>query len=280
MRFQFGASALALLFATGCTQIPISFEYLERSPEYARLASFDPTPPGDFSEPVSESPVEEAARPVSPPTAEPQMEPELPVAAPLIESEPSAERPAERIALRQERIEVAESMLPPTAAPSSDSILNDPPANKAPAPAMESIPRPEVSAKKDSATTTHPDANNRLARQMGEIQVNIRPASGVMPETNLASLPMRPDVFRYAEEMPREEIYLGWTPWTVCHRPLYFEDCSLERYGENYGAFQPAVSMFKFYTHATLLPVSMMFNRPRSYQCGDGIPDGTVNCCP
>jgi len=38
----------------------------------------------------------------------------------------------------------------------------------------------------------------------------------------------------------------AWEAPALCHRPLYFEDENLERYGRSYGLIQPAVSVAHF----------------------------------
>ncbi len=47
-----------------------------------------------------------------------------------------------------------------------------------------------------------------------------------------------------------------------CHRPLYFEDAPLERWGIRACCFQPAASAAHFYCNAVVLPIKMMRQCP------------------
>ncbi len=56
-----------------------------------------------------------------------------------------------------------------------------------------------------------------------------------------------------------------WRGAQFCHRPLYFEDLCLERWGVCHGCFQPAISGIKFFGTALLLSVKMWHQSPHSY---------------
>jgi hypothetical protein len=60
-----------------------------------------------------------------------------------------------------------------------------------------------------------------------------------------------------------------------CHRPLYFEDVNLERYGRSWGAAQPFVSAGKFFATVPLLPYKMVREPPHVCQADVGPPAGT-----
>jgi len=48
------------------------------------------------------------------------------------------------------------------------------------------------------------------------------------------------------------------------HRPLYFEDATLERYGQSYHPLvQPAASGVRFFLTFPMLPYAMVVNPPR-----------------
>ncbi len=52
-----------------------------------------------------------------------------------------------------------------------------------------------------------------------------------------------------------------------CHRPLYFEEINLERYGHNFGpCIQPFVSAAAFFGRAPLLPYMMAADHPHECQ--------------
>ncbi len=46
----------------------------------------------------------------------------------------------------------------------------------------------------------------------------------------------------------------AWVAPALCHRPLYFEDENLERYGHHFGLLQPAVSAAHFFGRVPVIP--------------------------
>jgi hypothetical protein len=66
----------------------------------------------------------------------------------------------------------------------------------------------------------------------------------------------------------------AWEAPAFCHRPLYFEDENLERYGYSYGAIQPAVSAGRFAGRALAWPYLMGAFSPHEcyYTLGKGRP--------
>jgi hypothetical protein len=63
---------------------------------------------------------------------------------------------------------------------------------------------------------------------------------------------------------PWHDTLYFWEPPALCHRPLYFEEANLERYG--YGVrpvFQPAVSGARFLATTAALPYLMTAQSPR-----------------
>jgi hypothetical protein len=66
----------------------------------------------------------------------------------------------------------------------------------------------------------------------------------------------------------------AWESPAFCHRPLYFEDENLERYGYSYGAVQPAVSAAHFFGRAVTWPYLMGAFPPHdcTYTLGKGRP--------
>jgi hypothetical protein len=53
-----------------------------------------------------------------------------------------------------------------------------------------------------------------------------------------------------------------WTASALCHKPLYFEETQLERYGHTAGIFQPALSGAHFFVNIAVLPYKMGINPP------------------
>ncbi|MEX2112051.1 MAG: hypothetical protein WD845_02640 [Pirellulales bacterium] len=145
-------------------------------------------------------------------------------------------------------------------------------------PAGEAIatPRPDVS----EAFAPHTDeaAIDRFTRRLVDVPLDIRPTEGIMPGDPAAT--------KFAESAtmdPRElhqvpGIVCACTPWTICFRPLYFEEVALERYGDKARFIQPAVSGVRFFSHVALLPYKMRVRPPRSCVCSNGF--SRVGDCP
>lgn len=58
-----------------------------------------------------------------------------------------------------------------------------------------------------------------------------------------------------------------WTASALCHKPLYFEDVQLERYGHSFNPWvQPFMSGAHFYASLALLPYNMGLARPNECQ--------------
>lgn len=69
-----------------------------------------------------------------------------------------------------------------------------------------------------------------------------------------------------AERMFADSI-LTWKASGVCHKPLYFEDVQLERYGHEWGpVVQPALSTVRFFGDLAVLPYKMGIHPPRECQ--------------
>ncbi len=85
------------------------------------------------------------------------------------------------------------------------------------------------------------------------------------------------------------DVYSGrcWTPQTatwlatsLCHKPLYFEDIQLERYGHSHGPFlQPVASTAHFFTRLFFLPYNTAINPPNECQYALGFYR-PGNCAP
>ena len=114
---------------------------------------------------------------------------------------------------------------------------------------------------------THID---RFTRRVADVPVDIRPTEGAMPGDPAAA--------RFAEQAladPRQTgevpgIVCSYTPWTICFRPLYFEDIALERYGHRVPIIQPALSGARFFASVAALPYKMRVHPPRSCVCSNG----------
>ena len=59
----------------------------------------------------------------------------------------------------------------------------------------------------------------------------------------------------------------AWTASALCHKPLYFEDVQLERYGHSAGPIaQPFLSTAHFFGNIAILPYKMGINPPNECQ--------------
>jgi hypothetical protein len=81
---------------------------------------------------------------------------------------------------------------------------------------------------------------------------------------------------------PREfsESTVAWKASALCHKPLYFEDVQLERYGHEYGPIlQPVVSTAHFFGNIVVLPYKMGIHPPQECQYALGYYR-TGSCAP
>ncbi len=58
------------------------------------------------------------------------------------------------------------------------------------------------------------------------------------------------------------QITYTWKATALCHKPLYFEERALERYGHTVGHFQPFVSGASFFGTLPILPYKMGMHSP------------------
>lgn len=55
---------------------------------------------------------------------------------------------------------------------------------------------------------------------------------------------------------------MTWTASALCHKPNYFEEVQVERYGHTAGILQPAISGAHFFVNIAVLPYKMGINPP------------------
>jgi hypothetical protein len=125
----------------------------------------------------------------------------------------------------------------------------------------EIAPRPTqvvvaASSWQDAASDSQAESRDDGLRTIRGLSVDIRPAAG--------DLPVSPAAARFAElGQVRHELgtsrawpssCYGWEAPGVCHRPLYFEQVNLERYGYSCGVAQPLVSAAHFFGTIPALP--------------------------
>lgn len=131
------------------------------------------------------------------------------------------------------------------------------PTRLAPVPSEPLPPPREAAADMAQPRPLMPDE-----RPITSLSAAIRPTTDQVP----------PDVarahFRSAtmpgDSRPWHDTMYFWEPPALCHRPLYFEEANLERYG--YGVrpvLQPAVSGARFLATTAALPYLMTAQSPR-----------------
>ena len=88
-------------------------------------------------------------------------------------------------------------------------------------------------------------------KRINELTTNIAPSEGDLPhDCSLGN-----DVFQRRSFAP---ITYAWTASGLCHKPLYFEDVQLERYGHMAGPWvQPFASCADFFLTIPILPYKM-----------------------
>jgi hypothetical protein len=151
------------------------------------------------------------------------------------------------------------------------------PAVRVPAGAIQMDPEPEMITTPDSIPRSpfkpggDEGEQDRIARQVTEVPIDIRPTEGVLPD-DLAAAKFgdEPSIDQTCPGDEPGDIFCSYTPWTICYRPLYFEDIKLERYGENVGLLQTGLSGTRFFTTIAALPYKMTVHPPRTCQCSNG----------
>ena len=93
-------------------------------------------------------------------------------------------------------------------------------------------------------------------RKITEITNNIAPQPGKFP----VECPLQGGEFVERNWQP---IVFTWTASALCHKPLYFEQVAVERYGHNLGPIvQPFASAAHFFLTVPMLPYKMGLNPP------------------
>jgi hypothetical protein len=156
---------------------------------------------------------------------------------------------------------------PPTLAP--------PPAPSAPAvppPTFRLLPPTETAVESDNdgegAPCPSPEEMQAGLRPIGELSANILPAAGEMP-MNCSQQVFGPrseaDLGDITTRMWVSSAYL-WEAPGLCHRPLYFEEPSLERHGQSLcPPLQPVISGAHFLAVVPSMPYRMVAEGSR--QC-------------
>ncbi len=93
-------------------------------------------------------------------------------------------------------------------------------------------------------------------KSISELNTNIEPSKGELPQ----DCPLCNDAFQARSFAP---MTFTWTASALCHKPLYFEDVQLERYGHMAGPWlQPFASGVNFFLTFPILPYKMGLETP------------------
>lgn len=96
----------------------------------------------------------------------------------------------------------------------------------------------------------------RDLKPISKVGYRITPEKGELPqECSLGDDQFRPRIWT--------PITFTWTASALCHKPLYFEEAQLERYGHTWGlCLQPVVSAAHFFVTVPIMPYLMGLNPP------------------
>jgi hypothetical protein len=111
-------------------------------------------------------------------------------------------------------------------------------------------------------------------RPLNSISLNIAPhTKGDLPP-NLAQQNMRGEAPHVLQDRPYEPWNYYWTATAFAHRPLYFEQVNVERYGHNAGCLQPVFSAAHFFGTIPILPYKIGQDHPNEciYALGHSRP--------
>ncbi len=126
--------------------------------------------------------------------------------------------------------------------------------DKGKTPARSTLLEEQFGAKQFSLKEGCPSPND--LKHIAELNTNIVPSEGDLPR----DCPLGNDVFRPRSFAP---ITYTWTASALCHKPLYFEDEQLERYGHMAGPWlQPFASAANFFLTIPILPYKMGLEMP------------------
>jgi hypothetical protein len=135
----------------------------------------------------------------------------------------------------------------------------------------EEVAAPRPTPVKDVTTADDAGEVDVFAKRIAQVPLDIRPPQGELPtDMAAAEFAESPETDFQQETKSRPELLVSWTPWTLCFRPLYFEEVGLERYGCSAGPFQSSISAARFFFGVGLLPYKEIARLPRSCVCSNG----------
>jgi hypothetical protein len=215
---------------------------LQPVPSEPALGQATPTAP-TLEQPAPAKPKGEGYLPGLTPAA-PGLMPELP--APATEAEKSSKPPV--------------LLVPPAETRSKKTEARQP-----------QLSEQETITKEHEFKETCPSAKD--LKKIRDLTTNIAPDAGDLPQ----DCPLGNEVFKPRCWSPTT---FAWTASGLCHKPLYFDDTSLEVYGHMWGPLlQPIMSGARFFGTFLILPYEMGLELPGEciYALGDYRPG---DCAP
>ncbi len=181
--------------------------------------------------------------------------------------------------------EGATQMLPPIDSPSNDEPMKDPFDEQLPPPdQFDNFDSPEMEDD-DSWETKRSESSKNCAEELAELKahtlsmIDITIGPKGQEGKDYPFICSIDDGTPFAGRAWPEVTYM-WKASALCHKPLYFEDVHLERYGHSWGPYlDPLVSGAHFFTRLPALPYCMGLKTPNEcvYSLGYYRPG---NCAP
>jgi len=159
--------------------------------------------------------------------------------ASTIAEEPEGSEPMEPTVVRAEEPRLDESAEEPTDASTDEG----------------DAPKTDQADEVDEPSQTA-DLNEDGLKSIRELTLDIRPEQGELPRDLAAAKFQHSGEVRHlpGTNRPWPLYEFWWEAPAVCHRPLYFEEVNLERYGYSYGRAQSLLSGAHFFGKVPLLP--------------------------
>lgn len=147
-----------------------------------------------------------------------------------------------------------------------------------------------VSINQTSSTQEQSNSDPRAIQDISIVEDGLRPLTQVTLDIQPKPGAVPPDVavhkFAQAGQIfqptgacrPWHPSVFWWEAPAFCHRPLYFEEVNLERYGYSCGVAQPFVSAAHFFGTVPALPYLMTVDKPGEciYTLGHYTPGSRV----
>jgi len=120
----------------------------------------------------------------------------------------------------------------------------------------------------DDPTSDNTKKDDYDLKPITSVTLNIRPSSGELPEDKAKEIFEKAGEEFHGCDHSRGwcENSFAWVAPALAHRPLYFEDVNLERYGHHHGILQPAASAAHFFARIPVIPYMRGATPPKSCQ--------------